>query len=348
MKAKFTFLLALISYIFLISHFSLSADTKTWLRSKYKVRKVLNGLQFIIDFNGIGLPLNLVHLDVQNQKGAKELLLKTIQGKKLTIIPEEAEGLTEMGMQQVYAFYKVGSKKTFVNELLIKKGFANYKEGKSEKYKKLLALLKKAGGNSESSSSKSSASSDSEYCSELYSSKYHKLSCRWAKKMNPQSRIIYETMVSAEKAKKKPCNSCLFERVGELRKLKAKQKKTSVSSKPKSQTKQKEKTSETKSKSKKAVGALFATKSSKYFYSPISKELAKFDSKDLIAYKNVKNAKAAGKKPDPRTLRIGNPVMPPPKGKECIGRALPYLRPCRRETEDPTGLCEPCLNGRMR
>ena len=331
-----------------------------WLKNKYKVKKILSSDKFIIDFNGISMPVSLTYVKVNDHDKAKKILTDILLDNKITIIPEEEAGLTDTGMQRVYAFGKLNGKKLFIQEKLIKDGAAEYLEGKSKSYKKLLSILKKAQGGAKSSSTTktSSSSKNQSFCSELYSKKYHTLHCKWAKNMNPKSRIIYDSMASAEKASKGPCNSCLFERVGELRKLKYASKKTSTkstssskktaSSKSTSSTKR---TSSSKTSSKSTsslIGSLFGIKGSEYFYSPISKKISKAKGSELVVYSTVADAKKAGKKPDPRSLRIDNPVMPKPKGKECIGRALPYLRPCRRETDHSTGLCKPCLNGKMR
>ena len=91
---------------------------------------------------------------------------------------------------------------------------------------------------------------------------------------------------------------------------------------------------------------MFGIKNDKFFYSPVSKKLAKADGATLVKYSSLAEAKKSGRRPDPGSLRIQNPVVPPPEGKECIGRRLPYLRPCRRDADHPTGLCEFCLDGK--
>ena len=85
-----------------------------------------------------------------------------------------------------------------------------------------------------------------------------------------------------------------------------------------------------------------------YFYSPVSPRLKKVAVSDMIGFDTLKAAKASGRKPDPISLRLtalpGYPVDKPLPG-ECIGRALPYFRPCRRAPGDASGLCLECQKG---
>jgi hypothetical protein len=328
---------------------ALPAQANHWLKTKYEVKKVMAGDKFSVNFNGMSLVVKLVSVKITNPDGAKALLEKHIQGEKVTIIPDEDAGVSPEGLQLVYNVVAKDKKKFFMNELLIKEGFADYVPVKSKRYGSLQSKLKTAfAGQKKSTSSTSTASStptsgldkSSKVCSELYSRKYHLLSCRWAKMINAQSRIIYDGFEPAEKAKKMPCSHCLYERVKEVRKM--------MASSKKKQSKGARKAPSSKASSKKPVGGLIGIKGDKSFYSPVSKKLSNLTEDRYVIFASLKEARASGRRPDPGSLRIENPVVPGPEDGECIGRGLPYLRPCRRDAAHETGLCDPCLNGRVR
>jgi hypothetical protein len=326
---------------------ALPAEANHWLKTKYEVKKVLSGDKFSVDFNGMSLVVKLVSVKVTNESGAKALLEKHIQGQKVTIIPDEDAGVSPEGLQLVYNVVATGGKKLFMNELLIKEGLADHVPVKSKRYGSLQGKLKSAFSQQKKSALSAKESSDSgaldessKVCSELYSRKYHLLSCRWAKMINAQSRILYEGFAPAEKAKKMPCSHCLYERVKEVRKEIALRKKT--------QSKGARNAPSSKVSSKKPIGGLIGIKGDKSFYSPVSKKLSNLTEDKYIIFATLKEARASGRRPDPGSLRIENPVVPGPEDGECIGRGLPYLRPCRRDASHETGLCGPCLNGSVR
>jgi|SaaInlStandDraft_1057018.scaffolds.fasta_scaffold09868_4 hypothetical protein len=305
------------------------ANAKNWLTSKYEVKSIQGGDRFSVDFNGLALMVRLVSVKISDSKGAKKYLEESIKGKKITIIPEESAGTSSEGFQFVYAILKSDDGNLFANEELIKKGFATYDNVESKTYDKLQTALKKASLEQTTLHLKvkqTDFDNKDKVCSELYSKRYHLMSCRWAKMIDAQSRIVYKGFPAAEKAGKQPCSKCLYERVKNKRVEEKKSGGTSGAA---------------------HVGGLFGVEKYKRFYSPVSKRLRRID-KGVVKFETLKDAKASGYKADPGSLRIDNPVLPAPTGKECIGRALPYLRPCRRETELPTGLCEPCLNGRIK
>jgi hypothetical protein len=321
------------------------ANASHWLKTKYEVTKVLGPDKFSVNFNGMALVVKLVSVDIKNEEKATELLKKIIEGEKVTIIPDEEAGVSPEGLQLVYNVVAKSGKKVFLNEAMIKEGYATYVPVKSKLYKSLQAKLKTAASQQKVVKSSSSAKKNealdpsSKVCSELYSRKYHLLSCRWGKMISKQSRIIYEGFDAAEKAKKMPCSHCLYERVKEVRRKKA------SSSKEKSISARKV---PTKTSTSKPVGGLIGIVGDKSFYSPVSKKLANLPKEKFIIFSSLKKARASGRRPDPGSLRIDNPIVPGPEQGECIGRGLPYLRPCRRDAGHATGLCEPCLNGRVR
>lgn len=319
------------------------ANMSVWLKNTYEVTQIQGGDRFNLNFNGMSLAVQLVSLDLTDEAKAKALLKEKILNKKVTVIPESAAGTSSDGLQLVYCIVNDDGKKLLINETLLKKGFASYKKVGSEKFAKLQTKMAGAAQAqptasklaSSSSSKGATFSKDIKTVSELYSKKYHLKTCRWAKLINPQSLIVYENYSVAEKANKFPCSNCCYERVKEKRVELAASKKTKSKS-------------ASGSSSKKLTGSLFAVEGAKYFYSPVSKKLAKLGADQVLAFSSVKEAKAAKFRADPGSLRIDNPVVPGPTGSECIGRALPYLRPCRRDASHSTGLCDPCLNGSIR
>lgn len=333
---------------------SASADSRHWLKNKYKVKAILGGDQFSVDFNGMALVVKLVSVKINDDKGAKDILNEKLKGEKITIIPEESAGVSPEGFQLVYAIVQSGSEKIFINEHLIKEGYADHVHVSSKMFAKLQAKLKAAQGEQKGKKGGSGATAsdesdglnpNSKVCSELYSRKYHLLNCRWAKMINPQSRIIYDGFAPAEKAKKMPCSHCLYDRVKEKRKELAAAKKAKSKSSRKGPASSSDKDD---ADTNKPLGGLIGIKSDNSFYSPVSKKLQQLTSKQFIIFSSLKEARASGRRPDPGSLRIDNPVVPSPEPGECIGRALPYLRPCRRDAGHETGLCTPCLNGRIR
>jgi hypothetical protein len=332
-------------------------QSANWLTSKYDVKNVISGDRFAIDFNGIQLIVNLASVKVTKSDDAKLALKQWLEGNKVTIIPESEAGTTAEGFQRVYVFAFQGSKKSFINQEMIEKGYAEYVKVKSKSYGKLQdamsetqeKILKETAGSSSSLDKEVMEKGMFKTVSELYSKKYHRTECRWANMIHPQSQIIYDSYQDAELAKKFPCSSCCYSRVLELRKQDAMKKKLSGASSSSSSSKSTTSRSTTtakKAEPEKHAGYLFGIKNDKFFYSPVSKKLAKADGASVVKFSSLRDAKKSGRRPDPGSLRIQNPVVPPPEGKECIGRRLPYLRPCRRDADHPTGLCEFCLDGK--
>ncbi|MBF0196902.1 MAG: hypothetical protein HQL32_04300 [Planctomycetes bacterium] len=338
-------MMKLISFLLLFSLTLLptgegAASAAKWMKSKYKVTQVVSGSSFAIDFNGISLVVKLVYLKCPDESKGKEYLSQLLSGQKVTIIPETSAGLSDNGNQQVYAFVSKGGKKQFINQQMIQKALAQFIPGTSKDLQKLVKIMEAAAKKAPKIETQEEITE--ELCSELYSRKYHKMSCRWAKMMNAQSKIIYDSYEAAEKADKEPCSSCLYQRLKKYRAEKAKSAKLK-----KSQNSSEVPTLMASADESNPHGSLFGIKGDLYFYSPVSKKIQKAKMPELIAYQTLVKAKKSGRRPDLASLRINNPVVPAPRGKECIGRALPFMRPCRRETTHPTGLCQPCLNGKV-
>lgn len=341
----------------------LTADVRPWLTNKFEVTKILPTGSFVLNFNGMNVAVRLVSLKAKDDQKIVKYLESNILRKKITVIPEESAGTSPEGLQLAYAIFEEGDKKIFVNEELIKAGLASYESVGSEQFAKLQSKLLEASiqttATAASGEETKSAPISGQVCSELYSKKYHTMECRWAKLLNPQSRIMYDSFEAAEKTDKFPCSQCLYDRVKEMRTTASQQKReqstAAVTSPSSTATETDHKnnavTSEEKGDSpsnKKALGGLIGLKGDNFFYSPVSKKMAGLKPGQFVVFMSLEEAKASGRKPDPSTLRIDNPVVPAPVDKECIGRSLPYFRPCRRDSAGPSGLCEPCLNGSVK
>ena len=166
--------------------------------------------------------------------------------------------------------------------------------------------------------------------SELNSTFYHLQTCPSANRLSKRSLIRYTSPEAAERAGKRPCSRCQRGRAREFNR----------------------KTSAPQTRRRQWPGKLIGLKSNKtFFYSPVSVHLKKAQLSDMIGFNTLKEAKASGRKPDPYSLRLtalpGYPVEKPEPG-ECIGRALPYYRPCRRAPADESGLCLECQRGELR
>lgn len=355
-RPKFWIVFFILACFAFIQTQSFSANSKNWLTSKYDVSKIMSGNKFSIDFNGIQLIVNLVSVKVTNESKAQANLKDWLEGNQVTIIPEAAAGTSSEGFQRVYVFAFQGSNRVFVNQKLIEEGNAEYQKIRSNSYAKLQDAMAKSQKEQLKKSSTTSSSLDKEMMekgsfkvvSELYSKKYHRMDCRWASMIHPQSQIIYDSYQDGELAKKNPCSQCCYSRVQEIRKQDAMKKKLGESEKKKtSYASTKKSYSSSKPTEKveviKNVGSIFGIKGDKFFYSPVSKKIRNTSASKLEKYSSLTAAKRSGRRPDPGSLRINNPVVPRPEGDECIGRRLPYLRPCRRSADHPTGLCDTCL-----
>jgi len=355
MRPKFWFILTTLACLVFVCHQGFGEENN-WLTSKYDVKKVISGDKFAIDFNGIQLIVSLVSLKILDESEAKLALQKWLEGHQVTIIPEADAGTTPEGFQRVYVFAFEDSKtRVFVNQKMIEENHAEYQQIKSGSYAKLQDAMSKAQQERLKESASSSSSLDKEVMdkgmfkvvSELYSKKYHRTDCRWANMIHPQSQIIYDTYQDAETAEKEPCSHCCYSRVQERRKQEALQKKLATVEKVEEKSLAPEASKNETSESKN-INGLFGLKGDKFFYSPVSKKILAANASEVVKFSSLLEAKKSGRRPDPGSLRIENPVVPGPEGDECIGRSLPYLRPCRRSTDHPTGLCLPCLNAKSK
>lgn len=220
-------------YITLILCISLNVayakdNTKNWLKSNFTVKEVQSNGEFIIDFHGNDKLIAFSNISFKDKSKTSIFLKRTLLNKKVTVIPEKQTTKSNSGAKKYYVFKKSGSKKEFINKTLIEKDFATFKKGKSSKYQKLVAILEKTKNKNNSQIQVQSNIQDTVFYAGKYSKKYHRVDCRWIKKTN--DKIKYNHISEAELAGKSPCNSCLLERVRELRLVAKKIGKTFISS----------------------------------------------------------------------------------------------------------------------
>jgi hypothetical protein len=153
--------------------------------------------------------------------------------------------------------------------------------------------------------------------SELNSSQYHLPTCRWARRMSPQRRIRYASAAAATRAGKRPCFIC-FEQAAKQALPGAQKREVRIVP---------------------GVGPLVGLKS--VFHAPNCDRLPD-DGAGCASFSTVKAATAAGLSPCTRCLRLSGGMVPLPLPGECIGRAPPGRRPCRRPPADASGLCSYC------
>ncbi len=316
--------------LFFFSYLSMAsvlfaADTSKWLTQRHTVVSVPAWDRIVIQYQDLPITVRLAQLKAHgNINKTRDFLANLLNKQSINIVPEDALGLSAEGLPQVYVFLKQQKDAPLlINEELLRQGLAEFSDGGSEKFVSILDKMRKTAADVPPPADYKEAG---ELVGELNSKLYHKTTCKWAAQMT--SRIAYDNFEAAEKAGKQPCSLCLFDRVKDLR--------TSAGA---------QKGNEIRNIANKIVGL----KSDDFYYSPVAKKVTDAPLADIILFDSLQEAQDSGRKPDPGSLRIDNPAVPAPEGDECIGRGLPYFRPCRRPAEKhPTGLCEPCRNGRIR
>jgi hypothetical protein len=136
--------------------------------------------------------------------------------------------------------------------------------------------------------------------------------------MSPQRRIRYASVAAAERAGKRPCFICFAQAAKE--RLPGAQTRT-VRIVP-------------------GVGPLVGFGA--VFHAPNCEQLPD-DGAGCVSFRTVAAATAAGLAPCTHCLRLSGGMVPLPEKGECIGRAPPGRRPCRRSPADESGLCSYCL-----
>jgi len=332
-----------------------ATDVSADIAGSFKVVEVVAPDKARISFYGLPVVVRLANLKAQPE--AKAMLEKLIGCKEVTITFADELGTDESEVPYVYMGVGPAMARKFVNIELVKQGFADYdyRKARSRRYDARFtsarAEAKKAKLGIWSKTEKDDSAeaiahvkhtepavhtedtkhtepaAKGKVLSELNSRFYHLPTCPIAKRLSKHSRIRYASFEAAERAGKRPCARCLRKRARKLTKK-----------------------SDTPTKGRRNwPGKLIGLKSDPtYFYSPVAVQLRKVPLSDMIGFDTLKEAKASGRKPDPYSLRLtalpGYPLEKPEPG-ECIGRALPYFRPCRRAPADASGLCLECQRG---
>lgn len=348
----------LITAVLLAIVIFIAADVSADIAGSFKVMEVISPEKVKISFYGLPVVVHLANL--KSRPEAKAMLNNLIGQKEVTITFADELGTDESDMPYVYMGVGPAMARKFVNIELVKRGLADYDFSKARsarydrRFTSAVAEAKKAklgiwsGKDTAPKDDSSTAvahvthtdsgtpaketkhvmpAAKGKVVSELNSRFYHLPACPIAKRLPERSRIRYASFEAAERAGKRPCARCLRKRA----------------------RKHSKKTDTPRKGRRNWPGKLIGLKSDPtYFYSPVSVHLRKVPLSDMIGFDTLKEAKASGRKPDPYSLRLtappGYPLEKPEPG-ECIGRALPYFRPCRRAPADASGLCLECQRG---
>lgn len=330
-------LLVAVVAMLMLSHGAADASNAQFQR--HPLLSVPLGDRVVVNYAGMPVTVRLAHLnfDGGNLSGAKTLIENLSKRKLVRVAFSTEAGLDENGFPNV--FMTIGGK--LANAEIVKAGFAAYDNGgKPSKYYhvKLAAAVKAAAkaGHAVSvsakpprkpSAAKSNASTASpgvsggSYYAELQSSNYHTAHCRWARQMSSQRRIRYKSVDAAERAGKMPCWICMEKRA-KAAMMGNKSRDGGV---------------------KVVAGAGPLVGLVKTFHAPNCERILKKKASDLKSFDTVAAAKRAGLAACTRCLRLDNKLIPAPGPDECIGRAPPGRRPCRRAPANKSGLCSHCL-----
>jgi endonuclease YncB( thermonuclease family) len=316
---------------------------------RHPVSSVPGGDRVVIVYAGLPVTVRLAHValpaSAELQQDARQAVEKLVKGKLVRAAYSPEYGLDENGLPRV--FLSAGTK--IVNEELVREGLAKYEDGgkPSKFYRTKMASADKAArhakrgvwasggavvastggrrpiGRSRPSVAMATVTAPREAAgvvySELNSSQFHLPTCRWARQMSPQRRIRYKSVESAIKTGKRPCWICLSE-----------QAKTSVFGSGKSGR---------KVKVLAGKGALVSVDGMVHACN-CEDILNRGD--DVVTVQTPKEAESAGVRPCKKCLRLAGGEVPLPEKGECIGRAPPHRRPCRRAPADESGLCLYC------
>jgi len=315
---------------------------------RHPVSSVPGGDRVVVIYAGLPVTVRLAHVTLPGssklQGNAREMVERLLKGKLVRAAYSPEAGLDENGLPQV--FLSAGTK--LVNEQLVRNGLARYDDhGKPSKYYKVkMASADKAARGAKLglwSSGEAVAVASARpprqrprprtavaamvgapqragvVYSELNSSQFHLPTCRWAKQMSPQRRIRYKSIDMALKAGKRPCWICLSEEA----------KKAVFGGHAASR----------KIRVLTGKGALVAVDG--VFHACNCEEILDRGD-DVVTVRTPKEAMQAGLKPCKKCLRLAGGEVPLPEKGECIGRAPPHRRPCRRAPADESGLCLYC------
>jgi endonuclease YncB( thermonuclease family) len=302
------------------------------LAGSHKVEDVIAPDRVRIGFNGLPVVVRLANVKARAE--AKVALYEMVGGKSVSLAYADELGLDESGVPYVYLVLGADKDRKVVNVELIARGVADYDFSRARSRlfdRDFSAALDKArqakagmwsGGAGAPQVTPPDAAGG--VVAEMNSSLYHLPTCLDAQRLSASNMIRYASPEAAERAGKSACPRC-----------------------------QQQHTQQTaggsgRTQDGRAVraGKLIGLKSDPtYFYSPVAPKLKGVPASDMIGFETLDAARASGRKADPMSLRLnappGFPPCPPEPG-ECIGRAAPYFRPCRRAPADASGLCLEC------
>ncbi len=312
----------------------------------HPVKAIPRAGRIVVEYAGMPLTVRLAHLAPPGTPEARARLVaeveKLVEGKKIRVAYCPEAGLDPEGLPQVYAFVTIKN----VNQELVRMGLARYdpRENRSRHYHQKMVSADAAARKAKVgiwaprearaaaiTPTPARASTGGRMVaaggalppglySELNSSMYHLPTCRWAKQMSPQRRIRYRSHEAAERGGKRPCWICLPRRA---------QSAMVAGIGPRSG----------RVRVVAARGPIVGYAGG--FHAPNCERILDHAA-ECTGFRTAGEAKAAGLAPCDRCLRLSGGPIPLPQKGECIGRAPPHRRPCRRAPADDSGLCSHC------
>jgi len=315
---------------------------------RYPVRDVPRADRIVVEYAGLPVTVRLAHVilpaSVEAQARVRAAVEALVKDERVRVAYCPEAGLDPDGFPQVYVM--IGTRNA--NEELVREGLVAYRPGgkPSEFYHKKMESAESAARGaragiwasgtpalaeavaslepSETPASRGETAGtpaggpeeEGVVYSELSSSMYHLPSCRWTARMSAQRRIRYKSPEAAERAGKTPCWICMAERAERILPT-----------------------------DRKGLVRVLAGKGpivgcGSEFHAPNCERLMD-RAAECTSYRTVKEAEDAGLAPCTACLRLSGMIPKPLKG-ECIGRAPPQRRPCRRAPADDSGLCAYC------
>ena len=315
----------------------------------HPVRSVPRGDRIVVEYAGLPVTVRLAQIVVPDSAAeeARAALESLVKGRRIRVAYCPEAGLDAEGLPQAYAIAGIKN----VNQELVRRGLARYEAGakRSRHYHQKMVSADAAARKVKAGIWASVASGPAErpaaqspavglgrshargsarrllkgrgVYSELNSSMYHLATCRWAKQMSPQRRIRYRSYDAAERAGKKPCWMCLAERAqGAMQ--------AGLGAK--------------RGKRVRVIRGKGPLVGHEGVFHAANCEKILDKAERCASHGTVGEARAAGLGPCTRCLRLSGGPIPLPQKGECVGRAPPHRRPCRRAPADDSGLCSYC------
>ena len=115
-------------------------------QGQYEVTKILPKGDFTLNFNGATVLVRLVSLKMNDEadKKIQHYLENHLLNKFIQVVFELSAGTSPEDIRLAYAIFKEDGKRTFINEELIKLGWATYERVESATYSKLQEKLLEA------------------------------------------------------------------------------------------------------------------------------------------------------------------------------------------------------------